>query len=108
MVGYVGESLAAFLSLCASASMAMTSPPGANADPSWRGVDRLDILAQLTGPIDETVPADGFCERVRRIASEGAPVPVRCVSIGEAMAAAQIASAQSDAATKTRSRHGRE
>ncbi|WP_114952114.1 hypothetical protein [Sphingosinicella terrae] len=93
MVGNVGESLAAFVSLCASASMAMTPPLVANADPSWRGVDRLDILAQLSGPIDENFPADGFCERVRRIAAEGAPVPVRCVSIGEAMAAEGSASA---------------
>jgi hypothetical protein len=56
-------------------------------DSSWRGVDRLHILAQLTGPLDSTIDAAGFCERVRRIAADGSPMPVQCVSIGEAMAA---------------------
>lgn len=58
-------------------------------DPSWQGVIGLSILAHLTGPIESALPSEGFCERVRRIAAEGAPFPVQCVTF-DAAAAAEV------------------
>jgi hypothetical protein len=65
----------------------MSAADATTPDPGWQGVGRLYILAHLTGPVDAALPSDGFCERVRRIAAQGAPFPVQCTGFGEAGAA---------------------
>jgi hypothetical protein len=82
----VGKSrgvLAGLVAISAAMSPAHATTP----DPSWRGVERLYILAHLTGPIEAALPSEGFCERVRRIAAEGAPFPVQCTTFDEAPSA---------------------
>ena len=83
MVGKLRGVLAGLAAISAAMSAAHATTP----DPSWRGVERLYILAHLTGPIETALPSEGFCERVRRIAAEGAPFPVQCTTFGEAPAA---------------------
>ncbi|MGZ8359011.1 MAG: hypothetical protein ACXWUX_00680 [Allosphingosinicella sp.] len=73
--------------LCGQLLAAMNPAHATTPDPSWRGVERVYVVAQLTAPIDSTITSDDFCERVRRIAAEGAPFPVQCVTLGEAAAA---------------------
>lgn len=65
----------------------MSAAQATTPDESWRGVDRLHIVAHLTGPIEEALPSERFCERVQRIAVAGAPFPVDCITLSDARAA---------------------
>lgn len=87
MVGKTTRALAVTAFLSGLAVPGMSAAQSTTPDPSWRGVDRLQILAHMTGPADAAIPSDDFCERVQRIASEGAPFPVECTSFGRAPAA---------------------
>lgn len=83
MVGSVRGVLAGL----AAVSAAMTGANATTPDPTWQGVERVYVLAHLTGPIEPALSSEGFCERVRAIAAVGAPVPVHCATFGEAAAA---------------------
>lgn len=87
MVGKVGGVFSGLAVLCASTGLDMSDAAATTPDPSWTGVQRLHILAHLTGPVEAALPAETFCARVQRIAAEGAPIPVQCVDFGTAHAA---------------------
>lgn len=87
MVGKVGGVLSGLAVLCASTSVGMSDAAATTPDPGWMGVQRLHILAHLTGPVETALLGETFCARVQRIAAEGAPIPVQCVDFGTAHAA---------------------
>lgn len=56
-------------------------------DPAFRGVKRIAILAQY-GPASDVVggvESSQLCAEVRELASRGAPLPVTCGNIGDAV-----------------------
>ena len=70
----------ASLGAVAASPLQATTP-----DRSWLGVKKILVLSQLApGAADSaSLTADGLCERVRAIASAGAPAPVTCTTLGD-------------------------
>ena len=68
------------------ALIAMMPALATTPDRSWRGVDRVSILCQVTSP-NPTIPNDvvskTLCQRVKALAERNAPVPVEIVGYGD-------------------------
>ena len=68
------------LGMIGAAPLGATTP-----DRSWIGVQKILVISQLVTPIgtQSDLTAEGLCERVRSIASAGAPVPVACTNLSD-------------------------
>jgi hypothetical protein len=76
--------LAAFWPL--GALIAMTPALATTPDRSWRGVDRVSILCQVTSSkpaISNTDVSKTLCQRIKAAAERDAPVPVQIVGYGD-------------------------
>ena len=75
-------------SLLAAAAAAVSvgaaeTAAGRTPDLTWRGAERLGVYCQIRGtPADQAVQTD-ICERLARIAAEGAPMPVVLLPAGD-------------------------
>ena len=72
--------------LCTAATLIAAAQAGATTpDRSWRGVERVSILCQVTADhiVGNDVVAKTLCERVSAIARNGSPVPVEIVGYGD-------------------------
>ena len=70
----------------ANAAMPARGPADTMPDRSWIGTKRVTVLCQVGSSevIDVDQVKDVLCERVRALASRGAPVPVEIVGLGDA------------------------